>query len=299
MLRRGIMLLLLATLLAGSALGNGQGDAQGDVTTIPASQDVYISMGGNIVSVYNQTDFLLCAVNMPMDGNETEKSYPGVPAVQFDISSLNITEDDVAVLVLKAASIQKQKDPILVALMSIGSDWEESSDYTTFLVNILPAWNIIKKNDATLMSSNTDGDPVFAFDVSKKLMDARAKGDKISFLLEANSNSSTEISFLSRESGQGPCLMIMPYPVSLPQQATQPDLQNDSASAQELSSSLQPDQDSNLAENINQTGEQEQAEAEVPVAPMAIAAGITVPVAGRTQSNQSMEVKLELPPGMP
>jgi hypothetical protein len=36
---RGIMLLLLATLLAGNVLCS----AQGDVTRIPASQDVYIS----------------------------------------------------------------------------------------------------------------------------------------------------------------------------------------------------------------------------------------------------------------
>ena len=35
-------------------------------------------------------------------------SYPGAPVVQFDISSLNITDNDVAVLVLKAASMQDQ-----------------------------------------------------------------------------------------------------------------------------------------------------------------------------------------------
>jgi hypothetical protein len=62
------------------------------------------------------------------------------------------------------------------------------------------------------LSSNTDGDGVFAFDVSKKLQDALAKGDRISFLLEAISNSSAEITFASRESDFGPCLVIMPYP---------------------------------------------------------------------------------------
>jgi len=62
------------------------------------------------------------------------------------------------------------------------------------------------------MSSNTDGDKIFAFDVSKKLIDAEKKGNKISFLLEAISNSSSEIDFLSRESGQGPYLMICPTP---------------------------------------------------------------------------------------
>jgi hypothetical protein len=275
MLRRGIIFLLLATLLAGSVLCN----ASEDVTIITASQDVYISMGENRVSVYNQTEMLLCAVDVT-DGNETEMiSYPGAPVVQFNISSLNITDNDVAVLVLKAASMQKQKDPIMVALMSIGSDWDESSDYTTFLVNILPAWNIIKKSDATAMSSNTDGDSIFAFDVSQKLRDARAEGDKISFLLEAISNSSSEISFLSRETGQGPCLVIMPYPVSTPDLAMQPD------SVQPINSSLQTDQTTVLSENMNQTEQQ----TDMPIALPTIPAGGAIPVAGRFLSNQSLE----------
>jgi hypothetical protein len=264
---RGIILLLLATMLAGNALGNAEGDA----TTIPASQDVYISMGENRVSVYNQSEILLCAINVT-DGNQTERiSYPGAPAVQFDISSLNITDNDVAVLVLKAASIQKQKDPVMVALMSIGSEWDESSDYTTFLVNILPAWNIIKKNDATAMGSNTDGDSIFAFDVSQKLMDARAKGDKISFLLEAISNSSSQISFLSRESGQGPSLVIMPYPVSLPDVTIQPD------SALQLNSSLPLDQAPELPENVNLT----ELQTDMPTSAQIVFAKAKIPAAGK------------------
>ncbi|HNZ05716.1 MAG TPA: hypothetical protein PKL01_04545, partial [Methanothrix soehngenii] len=82
----------------------------------------------------------------------------------------------------------------------------------TFLVNILPARNLIVKNDLSLMSTNSDGDDIYAFDVSQKLMQAKGRGDKVSFLLEAIGNSTTEIEFLSRESGQGPYLMIMPYP---------------------------------------------------------------------------------------
>ncbi|NTV28179.1 MAG: hypothetical protein HGA93_05840 [Methanothrix sp.] len=283
MLRRGIIFLLLATLLAGSALCN----APEDVTTIAASQDVFISMGENRVSVYNQTEMLLCAVDVT-NNNETEViSYPGAPVVQFNISSLNITDNHIAVLVLKAASIQKQKDPIMVALMSIGSDWDESSDYTTFLVNILPAWNIIKKNDATAMSSNTDGDSIFAFDVSKKLKEAGTEGDKVSFLLEAFSNSSCEISFMSRETGEGPCLVIMPYPTSSPDATMQPD------SARQLNSSLQADQASELPENMSQTGQM----TDVLAAPQTILAGGAIPVAGRLLGNQSSDEKPTLPWG--
>lgn len=209
---RGMMLLLLAAVLAGQA--------EGELTVIPASEDVYINMGKDSLSVFNQSELLLCSIDV-MENNQTgnklsrEISYPGMPVIQFNISDLNISQDDMAVLLLKAESISKGLDPVMVALLTMSSDWHESSDYTTFLVNILPAWNAAKENDATAYSSNTDGDAVFAFDVSRKLEDARTKGERISFLLQAFSNSSAEIAFFSRESGMGPCLVIMPYPLTL------------------------------------------------------------------------------------
>ena len=206
---RGMMLLLLAAVLAGQA--------EGELTVIPASEDVYINMGKDSLSVFNQSELLLCSIDV-MENNQTgnklsrEISYSGMPVIQFNISDLNISQDDMAVLLLKAESISKGLDPVMVALLTMSSDWHESSDYTTFLVNILPAWNAAKENGATAYSSNTDGDAVFAFDVSRKLEDARTKGERISFLLQAFSNSSAEIAFFSRESGMGPCLVIMPYP---------------------------------------------------------------------------------------
>ena len=165
--RRGIILLLLAIMLAGNA--------ESTVTNIPASQDVYISLGTGNEMVYNQTDTLSCGINVTIVNNTSMRNYPGVPVIQFDISGLNITDDDVAILVLKAESIRMPDNSALVALLTIGSDWNEESDLTTFLLNILPAWRIIKKNDLTQLSSNTDGDKVFAFDVSKKLRDARSE----------------------------------------------------------------------------------------------------------------------------
>ena len=200
-----IILSLLAMMLVGTSLC--------ETTRIPASQDVYIGLGTENGLVVNQTDVLRCEVNVT-DVNGTKlSSYPGVPMMQFNISGLNITDDDIGILVLKASSIEKQNDDsALFALLSIGSEWDEESDYTAFLINILPAWNIIKKNDLTLMSINTDGDGTLAFDVSEKLKQAKAKGDSISFLLEAISNSSYKADFLSREGGQGPYLMVMPYP---------------------------------------------------------------------------------------
>ena len=234
---RGMVLLLLAAVLAGQA--------QGNLTVIPATEDVYINMGENNLSVFNQSDFLLCSIDV-VDANQTgvnqsrEFSYPGAPAIQFDIADLNLSQDDMAVLLLKAESIRKGSDPVMATLLTIASDWDESSDYTTFLINLLPAWNILKENDATAYSSNTDGDSVFAFDVSKKLQDARAKGDRISFLLQAYSNSSAEIAFSSRESGRGPCLLIMPYPQSDENATMDMPSMEEMGSMADMSRSLEP-----------------------------------------------------------
>lgn len=207
MSKRLIILSLLAITLVGNALG--------EFAQIPASKDVYFGLGTENEQVYNQTNPLICAVNVTDINGTKVSSYPGVPLIQFDISNLNVTDDDIAILVLKAASIKKSgSDSALIALLSIGSEWDEESDYTTLLVNILPAWNIVKKNDLTQMGSDSDGDRVFAFDVSNKLMDAKARGNSISFLLEAISNSSYEADFFSKESGQGPYLIVMPYPES-------------------------------------------------------------------------------------
>jgi hypothetical protein len=63
------------------------------------------------------------------------------------------------------------------------------------------------------MSLNTEDDMIFAFDVSKKLIDAKSTGQRnISFMLMAVTNNSYEVDFMSRETGMGPYLIILPYP---------------------------------------------------------------------------------------
>jgi hypothetical protein len=236
MYKRGIILSLLAIILVGNALC--------EMTKIPVSEDAYINLGTGNQQVYNQTDLLICSVNVTyMNGTKISSNYRD-PVIQFDISGLNITNDDVAILALKAAPMDGQiNDSALVALLSIGSEWDEESDYTMLLANLLPAWKIIKKNDLTGMSTNTDGDAIFAFDVSKKLLDATAKGDKMSFLLQAISNSSYEVNFLSKESGQGPYLMIMPYSANSISNITSVADQNIS-----LSSNMSETNSSNMSE---------------------------------------------------
>ncbi len=201
-----ILLSLLAFMLLGTALC--------EMTKTPASQDVYVSLGTGNEQVFNQTETLRCGVNVTDQNGVKASSYPGAPMIQFDISSINITDNDIAILVLKAASIEKEgNESAMVTLLPISSEWNEESEYTVLLVNILPIWSIVKKNDISQTSSDADDDRIFAFDVSKKLKDAKAKGDRISFLMMAISNSSYEVDFMSRESGQGPYLIVMPYPV--------------------------------------------------------------------------------------
>jgi hypothetical protein len=200
-----ILLLMLSMLIGGNALC--------EVRSVPATQDVYVSLGTGDEQAFNKTDILRCEINVTDFNGTKVKAYPGAPMIQFDIADLNMTEDDVGILVLKAASIAKNgSDSAMVTLLTIGSDWTEDSDLPELLLNVLPVWNIINRNDLTLMSTDTDGDNIFAFDVSNKLLAAKAKGDQISFLLEAISNSSYRVDFFSTKSGQGPYLMVMPYP---------------------------------------------------------------------------------------
>ncbi len=190
------------------------GAASSEMTKIPASQDVYFNLGSE--QVFNKTEILTCEVGYVEANGTAEESFTGVPMIQFDISDLNITDNDIGVLVLKAASAKKQgNDSAMVAMLPISSEWNEESDFVEFLMNFLPIWNIVKKNDISQMGISTDDDLIFAFDVSKKLIDAKAVGDRVSFLLLPISNSSYRVDFMSRETGQGPYLIVMPYPADL------------------------------------------------------------------------------------
>lgn len=187
------------------------GAASSEVTKIPAAQDLYFNLTGE--QVFNNADILRCEV-MPAEANgSNESSYTGVPMLQFDLSGLNMTDNDIGILVLKAASVEKQdNESAMVAVLPVGSQWNEESDFVELVMNFLPIWNAVKNNDMTQMGISTDDDKIFAFDVSAKLMDAKAKGDRISFLMLAISNSSYKVDFMSREAGEGPYLIVMPYP---------------------------------------------------------------------------------------
>lgn len=199
------------------------GAASGEMIKIPASQDIFFNLGTE--QVFNNTDILRCEVDYGEANASEEGKYTGVPMIQFDISSLNMTDNDVGILVLKAASVEVQgNDSTMLAMLPVSSEWNEQSEFVEFLMNFLPIWNVVKGNDISQMGIGTDNDSIFAFDVSKKLIDAKAKGDRISFLLLAISNSSYKVDFTSRETGQGPYLIVMPYPAEETMTATETEI---------------------------------------------------------------------------
>ncbi len=187
------------------------GGASSEMMLIPASQDIFFNLGNE--QVFNNTDILRCEVDYTGANASEDGKYTGVPMIQFDISNLNMTDNDLGILVLKATSVEvKGNDSAMIAMLPVSSEWNEQSEFVEFLMNFLPIWNVVKNNDLSQMGISTDNDSIFAFDVSKKLKDAKAKGDRISFLLLAISNSSYKVDFMSRETGQGPYLIVMPYP---------------------------------------------------------------------------------------
>jgi hypothetical protein len=184
------------------------GSGTSEVTKIYASQDVYFSLQSEKVS-RNDT-ILRCEVNVSGENGQNVE-YPGVPMVQFNISSLKIGEDDIGILVLKAESVKADDDSGMVAVVPVGSDWDESSEFLELALNLLPLWKSMKENElAGQIGIDSDGDKIFAYDVSGKLKEA--EDDRISFFLEAVSNSSYRADFKSRESGEGPYLMVIPFP---------------------------------------------------------------------------------------
>jgi hypothetical protein len=93
------------------------------MTVIPAVEDLYANLERE--KVYND-NHLVCEYSM--GGELEEDEYPKVVMVQFDISDLEMAEDDVVVLVLKAESMETfGVGAAGVVLMPVTSEWSENS----------------------------------------------------------------------------------------------------------------------------------------------------------------------------
>jgi hypothetical protein len=97
-------------------------------------------------------------------------------------------------------------------MLPVNSEWDENSDFNELTMNMLPIWKLLKKNDLSQVGTSSDADSIIAFDVSNRLLDAKSKGNLISFLLQLQSDASNRVDFMSRETGSGPYLIVMPYP---------------------------------------------------------------------------------------
>lgn len=185
--------------------------AASSMIVIPAVEDVYADMQEE--TVYND-DHLVCEYSM--ERKLEEDDYPKAVMVQFDVSGLEMEEDDVGILVLKAESMKTVGEGVSgVVLMPMTSEWSENSSASDLGLNLLAAILMMASDDEFDLGQfgiNFGGDEVFAFDVSDQLK--AAKDGRVSFLLMAIGDDDCRVSFKSRETGEGPCLLIVPYPPS-------------------------------------------------------------------------------------
>lgn len=181
------------------------------MTAVPAVADLYVDLTAG--KVYNE-DRLVAMYLVGAEG--LEEDFPGMALVQFDISGLEVGTGDVAVLVLKAESVEKIGDEMAgIVTAPVTSEWSEGSSPTALALNILTTFFMITGGDYTdfrQVGMNFGGDEVFAFDVSEHVKGA--DGDKISFLLLAVGDTDYKVTFRSRETGEGPTLLVGPYPAA-------------------------------------------------------------------------------------
>ncbi|WP_316969086.1 hypothetical protein [Candidatus Methanocrinis alkalitolerans] len=178
---------------------------------LAATADLYVDLTAG--KAYND-DRLVSMYLVGGDGLEEE--FPGMVMIQFDLSGLEVGADDVAVLVLKAESVEKIGDEMAGIFMApVTSEWSESSSPTALALNILATFFLITGGedvDLAQVGMNFGSDEVFTFDVSEQLKGA--EGGKISFLLLAVGDTDYKVTFKSRETGVGPSLIFGPYPAA-------------------------------------------------------------------------------------
>lgn len=234
---------------------------------IPACEDVYVDLG--TFEVHN-TDELRCDA-----GN-----FSNLTLVQFNISQANITDDDVGMLVLRAARIDEEDlaktapdnsssiDMSGLILLPTVSNWSERSRIGDLLVSLKSMVEAVAENGLNLgkVGACFDGDRIVAFDVSRSLKDAKARGDRASFILSAFSFKNYSVAFSSRETGSGPYLLIMPYPRDEGAQLQEPSsnqTDREEETKDDLTSqngSISPDTDDSVRLNTSESNVQEPSE---------------------------------------
>jgi hypothetical protein len=177
-----------------------------------AAEDVYVDLMEEMV--YND-DHLVCEY-LKGRGYEAEE-FPAMAIIQFNISDLVVEEDDVAVLVLKAEAIDKEGDENSgLILVPITSEWTEGSSFPALALNLLSMISILEDSseiDLRRIGMSFGQDRIVVFDV-KELLKA-AEGERLSFAVMAVADVDYRVSFRSRETGEGPAILIVPYPTAV------------------------------------------------------------------------------------
>ena len=177
-----------------------------------AAEDVYVDLMEEMV--YND-DHLVCEY-LKGRGYEAEE-FPAMAMIQFNISDLVVEEDDVAVLVLKAEAIDKVGDENSgLILVPITSEWTEGSSFPALALNLLSMISILEDSseiDLRRIGMSFGQDRIVVFDV-KELLKA-AEGERLSFAVMAVADVDYRVSFRSRETGEGPAILIVPYPTAV------------------------------------------------------------------------------------
>ena len=178
-----------------------------DITVVQAVEDITMDMEN--MDVLN-TGTLTCEVDASYYGEDETLS---VSMVQFDISDVRVGDNDVCVLLLKATSVEKRvsSETAQIGLSVMSSEWTEDSS----LLDLANAFTSGPSTSIALQASDLDTDSIFAFDVSNRVKEVSAADDLISFNLIATGNTDYRVDFKSRETGEGPCLLVMPYPLPI------------------------------------------------------------------------------------
>jgi len=180
-----------------------------ETIALPAIEDVYLNFVEG--KVYN-ADMLRCEMD-PLN-----KTWPVTPLIKFNLSSIDVTEDAIGILVLKADSVQTGAGggPGTIALFPTESNWTDESDFATLSFALAPLIDNLDTGDLDYAKTSVrfdNDDDIFAFEVSKHLKNKTS--EDISFILVAiNDDLKYRADFLSTESGDGPHLLITAYPIS-------------------------------------------------------------------------------------
>ena len=178
-----------------------------DIISLPAIEDVYIDFWSE--RVYDE-DLLKCEMDPISEG------WPVATLVKFNVSDIDIDEDYLGILVLKAKNIEKQSEnePGVIALFPVSSNWTEISDFVSLSSTLGPSMSMIedeKNIDYSGVGIRFDnGDRIFSFEVSKYIKEHEE--DELSFMLVAiNGDIHYLVEFGSHEGKGGPYILLMPH----------------------------------------------------------------------------------------